>query len=509
MSDVASTVLTFGPFRLFVRERRLERDGCAVRLGSRAFEILVALAEHVGEVLSKQDLTAYVWPDTVVEEGALRVHMAGLRKTLGNGEGNGRFIMTVPGRGYCFVAHVSRTGRPPSAMPCGRIAERGSHSLPFALARIVGREDAIRRTSSEVMEGRFVSIVGPGGMGKTTVAVAVAHALLAAFGDDVCFVDLASLTDARQVAASIASAVGLSLQSDDATSCLVGFLRSRRALLVLDNCEHLMKEVASLAERILVDTLDIHILVTSREALRVEGERVSRMLPLDSPPADARLTLAEALTFPAVQLFVERATASGARLRLTDSDASVIAKICRELDGIALAIELAAGRVDAYGIRGTASLLENRFRLLCQGRRTAPARHQTLRSMLDWSYNLLNDLERLILRRTSIFVGLFSEDGVAAVAGGAEVDGDHAVDILGSLVAKSLISLDVDDAAVRYRFLATTRAYAQGKLDEANERDATARRHAAYLSGVLDQESHVGERQGSWRRLSACPSGAL
>jgi predicted ATPase/DNA-binding winged helix-turn-helix (wHTH) protein len=485
-------VIAFGSFRLFVQQRRLERDGQDIKVGSRALDLLIALADRAGKVVSKEDLTARVWPDTVVEESGLRVHIAGLRKALGDGHGGARYVTNVPGRGYSFVARLSRSSSPVGP-PTPRAVEDGSRKLPSRLGRMVGRDGAIREVSEQLLARRFVSIVGPGGMGKTTVAVAVAHALLSEFGGDVCFVDLASLTDARQVPASVASALGLALPPHEVISSLVAFIHDRHTLLVLDGCEHVLDTVAPLAERMVGDAAGVHILTTSRESLRVEGECVHRMLPLDCPPHSDCLTAAEALTFPAVQLLVEGATAGGARLAVANIDAPVIAEICRRLDGIPLALELAAGGVGVYGVEGTASLLKRRFQLLWQGSRTALPRHQTLRSMLDWSYNLLGHLERMVLRRLSIFVGFFSLDGVAAVAGDVDVDGDHAVDILGSLVEKSLVSVEAGVAAVRYRLLDTTRCYAQGKLDETNERGATARRHAAYMLDVLNQESSVVE----------------
>ena len=467
VSSRTDDVIKFGPFCLFVRERRFERDGRAVKVGSRALDTLMVLADRAGEVVSNEELTARVWPDTSVEESSLRVHIAGLRKALGDGKDGARYVTNVPGRGYCLVAQVSRSSS--STPPSPHRSAPRSHNLPSRLARIVGREDAIREISEQLSTTRFVSVVGPGGMGKTTVAVAVAHALAHDFGGDVQFVDLGSTTEARQVATSIASALGLVLQTGDATSSLVAFLQDRRTLLVLDSCEHVVDAVAPLAERIFQDAPTISLLTTSRESLRVEGEHVHRMMPLDVPPASERLGAAEAMTFAAVQLFVERATAAGARLALTDVDAPVVADICRKLDGIALAIELAATRVDAYGIRGTAALLENRFKFLWQGRRTALPRHQTLSAMLDWSYDLLSDREKAVLRRVSIFVGPFALDGVAAVASDVDVNAERAVDSLGSLVDKSLVSVDAACAEARYRLLDTTRAYAQSKLDEANE----------------------------------------
>ena len=496
-------VIEFGPFRLVARERRLERDGLAVKVGSRALDLLIALAERAGEVVSKEELIARLWPDTTVEGSGIRVHVAGLRKALGDGQEGAGYVTNVPGRGYRLVAPISRSSRPAQPDPLDPVADETSHNLPSKLERIVGREGAIAEIGKQLSASRFVTIVGPGGMGKTTVAVAVAHAVRSDFAGPVCFVDLASLSDARQVSASVAAALGLAALADDATSNIMAFLHDRRALLVLDSCEHVMETVAPLAERIFGGAAQVHILATSREALRVQGEHVHRLAPLGSPSSNDAITSADALTFPAIQLFVERATASGARLALTDADAPMIAQICRMLDGIALAIELAASRVDAYGIRGTASLLENRLGLRWLGRRTALPRHQTLSAMLDWSYDLLDEVERMVLRRLSIFVGPFSLHAVAAVAGGEELQSDQAVDVLGSLVEKSLVSVDTSNSAVRYRLLDTTRAYAQSRLDEAKERDATAKRHALYLCSVLDGEGglafveHVGNARAA------------
>ncbi|MGO8995551.1 MAG: ATP-binding protein [Polyangiaceae bacterium] len=332
-------------------------------------------------------------------------------------------------------------------------------------------------------------------MGKTTVAVAIAHALLPEFLGDVSFVDLGALTDPQEVATSVASALGLVSSVDDVGASLVAFLRDRRILLVLDSCEHVMSVAAPLTERLVGEAAGVHVLTTSRESLRVEGEHVYRLQPLESPPEHDGVTAADALGFTAVQLFVERATARGARFTLLDDDAPIVAGICRRLDGIALAIEFAAGRIDAYGVRGTASLLENRFKLLWQGRRTALPRHRTLSALLDWSYDLLSDPERRTFRRLATFVGYFSLDGVAEVAGDVDLDGEQAIEALGSLVDKTLVSVDAGSPmGATYRLLDTTRGYAQTKLGDAKEQDAVARRHATYICSMLDRDRGLVDR---------------
>lgn len=473
-------VLHFGPFSLFPRERRLLRDGQPVKLGSRALDVLVILTARAGELVTKEELIAGVWPDTAVEESGIRVHVAALRRALGDGAGDARYVANVPGRGYSFVARVERSTSPG---PTARSARASGRELPARLERILGREATIRELDEQLRASRFVTIVGPGGMGKTTVAVALAHAIVDDFAGDVCFVDLGSLSDPLQVASALCSALGFPPVSDDLTASLTAFLRDRRTVVVLDSCEHLVDAVAPLAER-LVGASGVHVLATSREPLRAEGEHVHRLAPLASPPEGATVGATEALAFPAVELFAERAAASGTRFELSDADAPVVSDLCRRLDGIALAIEFAACRVEAYGIRGTASLLENRFKLLWHGRRTALPRHRTLGALLDWSYNLLDGREQRALRRLSIMVGFFSLDDAIGILGE-----EDAIGTLGSLVEKSLVSVDTRGSeAHRYRLLDTTRAYAHAKLSDAGEVQALARLHAEHVCSMLERE---------------------
>jgi len=487
-------IASFGPFRLLAAERLLYQGDVPLRLGSRALDILILLVERAGEVVSKRELMARAWPDIVVDESSLRAQLVSLRKALGDGQAGARYVTNVPSRGYCFVAPVSRavtlgqlqaiTEQPVAVSKL--VSDHGTR-LPTRLTRMVGREDAVQTISSQLATKRFVSIVGPGGVGKTTVAVSVSHALVAEFEDPACVVDLGALTAPELVAATIASALGVVVQSANPLPSLMAFLQDRRMLLVLDCCEHVVEATATLAERIFRDAPQVHILATSREKLRVEGEHVYRLMPLESPPDEEGLTAVKALAYPAVQLFVERAAAGDSGFELSDEDASIVAGICRKLDGIALAIELVAGRVDAYGIRGTAEVLNNRFGLLWQSRRTAPSRHQTLNAMLDWSYRLLTAFEGTILSRISIFVGSFSLDAARAIAADGDVDETQVVDAVGSLVAKCLLSAEkAGDATMRYRLLDTTRAYATEKLVESGEMDAAARRHAIYFCQFLE-----------------------
>jgi predicted ATPase/DNA-binding winged helix-turn-helix (wHTH) protein len=481
----ARDVVSFGSFELVARERLLKRDGVPVELGARALDILIALLASPNEVVSKKDLLARVWPDVTVEASSLRVHVAGLRKALGDGRCGARYITTLAGRGYCFVAPVSRSGdRGNANAATGRFPHL---DLPSRLSRMVGRADEVRAVSARLASVRFVTVLGAGGVGKTTVAVAVAHDLIDAFSGAAVFVDLGALSDPNLAAPTLASMLGLSVPTDDTTSGLIAYMRDKRILLVLDTCEHIIDAVAALASRIFVAAPQVHILATSREALRVEGEHIYRLGPLACPPEDSNLTAAIARTFPATQLFMERAMASGARLDFSDAEAVIAARICRKLDGVALAIELVAGRVEAYGLEQTAALLDQSLTRSWQGQRTAPPRQKSLQATLDWSYGLLSPLERVVLRRLAAFVGHFTIEAALAVVTSPNVDQARIFGVIDSLVSKSMVATHAVGAMMHYRLLDTTRAYfLEVPVDDAELADLAVR-HANYYRRWLEQ----------------------
>jgi predicted ATPase/DNA-binding winged helix-turn-helix (wHTH) protein len=488
-------VVSFGPFRLFAAERQLTKGDEPLTLGGRALDTLIALVEHAGEVVTQRELISRVWPDVTVEEANLRVHIASLRKALGHGHEGARYIVTVPGRGYSFVAPVTRSAPPSSPSREAAVSDR-LQKLPPKLTRMIGRDDTIRALSAQLVMCRFVSIVGPGGIGKTTVAVSVAHTLLDGFNGAVFFVDLAALTDTKLVPTTVARALGLMVQTRDPLRSLSAFIGTKKILLVLDTCEHVIDFAAMVAERIVSEAPQAHVLTTSREALGVEGEHVHLLHALDCPSDGGTLTAAGALTYPAVQLFMERAAASGYDAALSDGDAPLIGKICRRLDGIALAIELAASRTGPLGIRRVADLLDNRFNLVWHGRRTALPRHQTLNAMLDWSYNLLSQHEMAVLGRLSVFVGDFSLEAARSVACEAEMNEGSATEAIASLLAKSLISTSALHGSTYYRLLDTTRAFAEAKLAERGETDRIARQHANFFCEFLQHDQIVQSRFG-------------
>ena len=481
---------SFGPFSLFAAERLLKKADEPIPLGGRALDVLIALVERAGEVVAHKELISSVWPDVTVEDANLRAHIAALRKALGDGRDGARYVTNISGRGYCFVAPVTRSSARQTVPVTGFTTTERVQNLPPRLTRMVGRDDTVRALAQQLRVWRFVSIVGPGGVGKTTVAISVAHMLVDGFHDAVFFIDLAALTDPQLVPTAVASALGLMVQSQDPLAGLLAFIGDRKILLVLDNCEHVIGVAAALAERVVSEARQAHILATSREALRVESEHVHLLYSLDCPPEDAGLTAMEVLRYPAAQLFMERAAASGHGAALSDIDAPIVARICRRLDGVALAIEFAAGRVGSLGIRGTAELLDSRFSLLWHGRRTALPRHQTLNAMLDWSYNLLSEREKVVLCRLSVFVGDFTLQAARSVASDTKVDEADVIDAVASLVAKSLICTTVLDRST-YRLLDTTRAYAAAKLAECDEADRIARRHAIVYSKFLEHDEII------------------
>ena len=482
----ARNVVSFGPFSLDAGRRLLLKDGAPVVLGARTLDTLFALLERPNEPISKRDLIAKVWPDVFVEEGSLRFHIATLRKALGDGKAGARYITTLAGRGYCFVAPLSRLNDLAGAR-AEATASFSHANLPSRMSRMVGRDDDIARLAIQLTTARFVSIVGSGGVGKTTVAVAVGHHLMEAFSGAVLFVDLGMLSDPDLVTTAVASMLGLSVRSDDATPSLIAYLRDKRILLILDTCEHLVEAVAGVASQIFAAAPGVHILATSREALQVDDEHVYRLDPLGCPPDDASLTAASVQNFAATQLFIERAMASGARMELSDADAGLVGDICRKLDGVALAIELAARRVESYGLQQTAALLDQRLTLLWAGPRTATPRQKTLQATLDWSFGLLSELERRVLRRLAIFVGHFTLDAALEVVSSATLDQSAVLGAMDSLVAKSMVATRPIGAMVRYRLLDTTRAYALEIGIDQDELARLASRHAAYYQRWLEQ----------------------
>jgi predicted ATPase/DNA-binding winged helix-turn-helix (wHTH) protein len=481
---VHKLAICFGSFRLLPAQRLLLEGDQPLRLGSRALEILIALVERPGELVDKEELMARVWPNTCVEPANLTVHIAALRRTLGDGRDGNRFLINIPGRGYRFVAPI-RVSAELATSPPQSVAVKPAHNLPAPLTRLIGRESIVTALSVQLSHDRFLTIVGPGGIGKTSVALTVAEELIGAHEHGVWLVDLASLTDPALVPSALAATLGLEIDSKNPLAELIAALRDKHMLLVVDNCEHVIASAAKLVDAILRGAPKVHVLATSREPLNTAGEHLHRLLPLATPPASSHVNAREALGSPAVQLFVEQAASTLGEFELSDSDAPHVADICRRLDGLPLAIEIAAARVAAFGLLGVAANLKNGLQnglhVLTSGRRTALPRHQSLVASFYWSYALLSEAEQKVFRRLAIFDGRFS----LRAAGTAAADESHSesqiADLVVALVAKSLIAADARAAEPRFRLLETTRAYALAKLAESDDVNMLGRRHAGYF----------------------------
>jgi predicted ATPase/DNA-binding winged helix-turn-helix (wHTH) protein len=450
--------LQFGPFRLFPQQRLLLRTDTPLRLGSRTREILLALVERAGEIVMKSELIARVWPNTIVGDGTLRVHVNALRNALGCGKSGVRYVENVTGRGYLFIAPVTRHEEPRARQP----------GLTIPLTRMIGREPILSALTARLAQAhsshrRFHTVVGPGGSGKSTVVANLADSLRASYPDGARLVDLAAAPNASPLAA-VAASLGCGAGTRAEVTPLINLLRKKQMLLVLDNCEHVVDGAAALAETLLACAPGLHILATSREPLRTRSERLLQLPPLGLPATATPLTATRALESPAVQLFVERAMDSQDDFELTDATAPVVVDICRKVDGLPLAIELAAALVGLFGIREVASRIDDPLGLLTKGCRTAPPRHQTLRAALDWSYTSLSESERIALRRLAIFDRSFDlNSAVMEIASDTIMPADVA-DLIANLTAKSLLVRDEAAGRDLYRLLTTTRAYALEKL---------------------------------------------
>jgi predicted ATPase/DNA-binding winged helix-turn-helix (wHTH) protein len=461
-----------GRFSLLASRRELQIDGVPAAIGSRAFDVLLVLVARRDRVVTKHELMDAVWPDVVVEENNLQVQISALRKLLGAST-----IATVPGRGYQFVAAAEAV--PMHAAAPGPAALR-SGNLPARSQVLYGRDADLAALREWLATQRLVSVIGPGGVGKTRLAQAVAHALREDFADGAWQVELAPLTAPEMVAAATARAFDLRFDSAAArpgVAAVTDALRSQRLLLLLDNCEHLVAAVGEMVDALLAHCPGVTVFVTSREPLHVAGEQVLRLAPLAVPAADDTVGAAR---HGAIELFAARAAQADPRFALTAENMPAVIDICRRLDGLPLAIELAAARVSLLGVQGLRTRLDERFHILTGGLRGALPRQQTLQASLEWSLALLSAEEQTVFERLGVFVGGFSVELAQAVASDAAIDRWAVLDHLASLVDKSLVLADHDERP-RYSLFESGRALALERLAASGDAQALRRRHAQAL----------------------------
>lgn len=475
----------FGRFELRPLERCLLRDGQPLALGARALDVLLALVQRDGGLISKEELLQCVWPGLIVEEANVHVQVSLLRKALG-----AQAISTVAGLGYRFAVPITEVGGMPP------------QNLPSARTAFIGRAAALAEAQQQLQGTRMLTFIGIGGSGKTRLALRLSERVLPTFSQGIWFVDLSPLEDAAQVPIALARTLAVA-QGSEATleEGLLNKLRHDRALLVFDNCEHLLDAVAALADVLLSGATDLKILCTSREALGLPGETIFAVRPLALPAADAdgaAIAAAES-----VQLFVDRACAAAPGLAFDGDSGPVVAHICRRLDGIPLAIELAAARMKMLSVVQVSSLLDERFRLLTGGARALP-RQQTLQAVIQWSYEHLAPAEQRLLRALSVCSGGCDLAAAAALLEGAtdarDVPDMAVVDSLARLVDKSLLTVEHHAQTARYLMLETVRQYALERLGECGEMAAVRDRHLAHFLALAEEMERqlAGEEPGRW-----------
>ncbi|PST22457.1 hypothetical protein C7U60_14725 [Mesorhizobium plurifarium] len=472
------SAIRIGRCKLLLQDRVLLADGKPAKIGSRALDILLCLARKRGQTVSARELMKSVWPDSIVEENTLRVQIRNLRRTLSS-YGGGVCIVNRSGRGYALVVpddnRGGRTGNP--------IVER--RRMAATLTGLIGRDDALRDITERLLDHRLVTLTGAGGIGKTAVALEIGKRWQHADREDVYHIDFAGLRDERLVASTAARALGLSVSDRSPTEAIVGALSEARALVILDTCEHVVDGVANLVELLLKSTSALRILVTSREVLRIRGEWVTRLQPLPFPADEIMEDIITDASYPAIDLFMERSAASGCVLPFEPGSVAAIGKICARLDGLPLAIELAAARVEEFGLSGLLTRLDQHLSILTDGLRTGAPRQRTMRAALDWSYVLLSPTEQRLLMTLSVLQSPFTPETAVAVASGESLSEQDVLDGLNLLYRKSLLSVASIGGLQHFRLLDTTRAYAAERLHGSGYERLVRGQHAAYVRSIL------------------------
>jgi predicted ATPase/DNA-binding winged helix-turn-helix (wHTH) protein len=500
----ARPVYTSGDWEIDLARRELRLRGLAITLGSRAFEIVEVLVQSAGELVDKRHLMHVVWPGATVEENTLQSHISAIRKALGHDR---ELLKTVPGRGYRLLGRWvircdDRATAPKAFEPATAPSQTLLSNLPSSATPLIGRTYAVARLSTLLLANRMVTLAGPGGIGKTVLGLETARTLLPAFAGEIWFVDLAPISNSALVSSTVARALNIrSAGGDISQASLMAAIGTKRVLIVLDNCEHVADAAANVAETILRTCSNVCVLTTTREVLRIEGEVVYRVSPL-SVPDKQEDDLDTVMACSAAQLFVERTRALASSFNPGQDNIAAIAAICRRLDGIPLALEIAAARAAVLGLAEVSSRLDGQFGRLAGGRRTALPRHQTLRATLDWSYALLTEVERTVLRRLSIFAGHFTMSSAMKISSDESVNVAEIPDCLASLVMKSLLSVDMRGADMHYRMLQITRDFASDLLRASGEYETLAHCHARHCCEEIENAETESDTlsEDRWRQ---------
>jgi len=482
-SATEAVAFAFGPFRLIPGRHVLVRENRAVKLGSRALDILHLLVIRAGQEVSKNELIEFAWPNIFVDDSNLKVHISSLRRALEDTLPQATYIATVAGRGYKFVGQVQT--KYVETISVEGDEQLIASSLP-APTSLIGRQSDIEGVARALDFTRFVTLVGPGGVGKTSLAIAVAHARQEKFVDGVYFVDFSATDDSAFVPHLLAIALGVRGSTGDVILTTVEHLRNKRLLIVLDNCEHVLHAVAALAAQLVQAKTSTCLLATSREPLGIFGENVQRIKPLAFPRLRQTRDASEAAAYPAIELFLLRALET-AEYRLADDDIYAVARICEALDGLPLAIEIVAAKLAHFS---AAELLDSISRHFSEFRNEtdgAHLRHRTLSATLDWSYQLLSAQEATIFRLLSVFTGSFEWTDVTGMARLVNFDPYQTTMALGALVSKSLLSAEIDREQLRYRLLESTRGYAAERLLEDPLAADAQRRHAEIVLTTFEK----------------------
>ncbi|MDQ7982369.1 winged helix-turn-helix domain-containing protein [Paraburkholderia sp. SARCC-3016] len=474
--------ITFGPFRLVPSRRVLLCGDQPVRLGEPSYNVLTVLLAHAGEIVGREQLILEAWGTRHIDESNLRSAVAALRRAFSAAGCTRSYVSTVSRRGYRFTEPIT-------------VATLAQERQTYALQppRLIGRELAIESLVRDIGEHRLVTIVGPGGVGKTVLAIVAAQRACALKEvESVYVVNVATIDDPEELEHQFRQGLGMAGRSAHPLADIEAFLDNRRALIILDSCECAVSAIAMLAERVLSVAPNLTVLATSREPLRADGEWIRRLEPLAVPPQQSEPLPSEVASYSAIELFVDRATSSNPGFELNIVNARAVVKICRDLDGLPLAIEIAAARLDSFVLPVLAEVTSGEFRLQMLGKSTALPRHRTLHDNLDWSYRLLSAKEKVAFRRLAVFHGPATFEAARHVLSGGNVSAVETSRLIAALAAKSLIIIGVGRTQGKLTLLETTRAYAKAQLEESGERDAVCRRHAIYHGARL-----LAEGQGS------------